>query len=431
MTFAINFSWRDGTGIAGSDALAWADLGVQVGAHELDAMDVRLRTVRTHFVTSLLPLAEWLVEAWPRLTEERAAASPSNPHSWFASHSLRAGRGGGPMPDVRIRRLDQDRFLVRSLEDPRRAPGVSLSFLSHVEDVVPAAELLRELSRIVDAVSEQLKTSDAFAFRQLQERWSLARQPMSLLAGRLGLALDRIEDLNSSEAAALGELAAKRELVTLAEATQGTSLAERVRAARLLFSLLPRPSDIAPESAAWRAASIQRVDGRPWISGWRAAEQFRSGVGMDALEPPGNALRALLEHRLEWPEDQQLRVTQDRLQSVDMVTFHPAGRMPIAVTSARDPRGQRFRVAKCIYYALCSPEAIAPDSPLMPRHSEANAFAAELLAPKAFIEHNVPQGGVWIADAVEDLADHCGVDPRVIEHQIRNRDIGMLETSSS
>jgi hypothetical protein len=428
MTFAINFSWRDGAGIAGSDAFTWADLGVQVGNREVDAMDMRLRTVRTRFVTSLLPLAEWLVEVWPRLTEERTAATPDQPHSWIAYHSLRAGRGGGPMPDVRIRRLDDERFEIRTLDDQRRPPGISLSFISKVEEIAPAGEVVRELSRIIEAVCGQLKSSDDFAFRHLQERWMIARQPLSLLAGRLGFALDQIEQLDSSESSALNEIANRQELIPLAEATRGASILERLREAQQALASLPSPTDVAPESAAWRAATIKQLNGRPWISGWRAADEFRTKVGIDPLTPPRTELRRMLERQLEWPERQQLQVTSHRFQGVDMLTYHPVGRMPVAITSARDERSQRFRVAKCIYYALCSRDTIAADSPLLPRHSEANAFAAELLAPKAFIQTHTPQGGVWVADAVEDLAAHCGVDPRVIEHQIRNRDLGVVET---
>ena len=427
MTFAINFSWRDGSGIAGADAFTWADLGVQVGETELDAMDVRRRTLRTHFVTSLLPLAEWIVDVWPRLTEERRAATPDSPHAWIAAHSLRSGRGGGPMPDVQLRRLDADRFEVIARDDQRRPPGISLHFISRAAEVVSAHEVVGELARIVEAVCEQLASTDEFLVRQLQDRWQRARQPGALLAGRLGLTMEQLDGLAGSEAHALNELISQRELLPLAEASGGTSIVNRLTDARRVHKLLPGANDVVPESPAWKAVAISPSSGPPWVSGWSAADQFRTKVGMTPLDPPGAELRRMLERLLDWPEQRQLHEISHSLQGVDMVTYHLKGHMPVAVTSARDERSQRFRVAKCIYYALCSRDAIAADSPLMPRHSHANAFAAELLAPKAYIEARAPQGGVWVADAVEDLADHCGVDPRVIEHQIRNRALGVVE----
>jgi hypothetical protein len=427
VSLAIDFSWLDGAGVRGPDAFAWADLAIRVADREIVAVDMRNRTVRSRFVTSLLPLVEWMVNTWPRLTEERALASAIDQHSWQVSHSLRAGRGGGPMPDVRLRRLDSNRISIEVLEDGVRPPGISLSFATNFAAVTEVSPVLRELARLISAVAERMREADPWTFEELTRRWTAARDVRALLAGRLGLALDEFESLDDGERAALDRLIIDDSLVVLAEGQSDRHLSARLEHAERIAALLPSADELAREKDSWRQARISDCHDAPWTLGWRAAEEFRQSTSLNALAPAGARLQRVLEEAFSWPVDRQLRVVPDGLASIDMVMLRETDRMPITLTRVRSEPAQRFRLAKSIYYALCTSDRIVVDSARMPRHSEANAFAAELLAPRAYIAQHVPDGGWWSDDAIETVARQCAVDPRVIMHQIDNRDLGLRE----
>lgn len=427
MTFVIEFDWLDGTGVEGPDRYCWAEVGIAIGGRTIEAADLRLRGVRNRFVTSLLPLADWLIEVWPRLTEERTLADPHNPHSWRRAHSFRAGRGGGPMPDVLIRRQDDETFEITSHEDDQRPPGISLSFIGNKRASASVRDVKRELSRLIEAACEQLRVGDPWTFEYLDRRRTKAITRTALTAGRLGLTLDDLDNLAPEDLQALDAFASDDALLLIAEASIRRRLTEILADARLISGLLPDEKALPAESQAWKRARLEPNGHAPWVVGWKAAEMFRQRHHLDALSPPGTQLRPLLARRFDWPIDQQLRVFPDRVAGLDMVMVRPEGRMPKTLAWHVADTGQRFRVAKSLYYSLCSDDRLIVDSARTSGHGEANAFAAELLAPRAFIEQHTPPDGYWTKDVIDEVAGRCAVDARVVAHQITNRELGFLE----
>ncbi len=430
MTLQFDINWLDAPGVEGPDAHVWADLGVSLGGRPLDAVDVRDRLLRPRFATSLLPLAEWVIAAWPRLTEERAGPSPGAgaAHGWASHHDLRFGRGGGPMPSVEIRRLSRDHMRLMAHEDAARAPGVSLSFYQNVEVLAPTSSVIRELARMVEVVLDRLRSRDPWLFEDFSTAWSAACSPHALAAGRLGFSGERLAALEDDDRAALDVLARDARLMAICEALAGPGVVARLDVARTVAAVLPGADVLAPESEAWRRVRVGTASDAPWTVGWTAASQFRDKASMSPLAPPGGRLPDLLASQFAWPVERQLMSMPTRVRGLDMITVTAAGRLPLSVTAVTAPEARRFRLAKSLYFALCGDGApgLVVDSVRMPRHSEANAFAAELLAPVAFVSSHAPSDRTWEPEDITRVATACAVDPRVVEHQIENRGLGLL-----
>ncbi len=286
---------------------------------------------------------------------------------------------------------------------------------------------MRELSRLVEATCEQLRVGDPWTFEYLNRRRIKAITPTALTAGRLGLTLDDLDNFTPEELQALDALASHDVWLLIAEASTRRRLPEMLADAKQVHGLLPDENELPAETQAWRRARLEPNGHAPWVVGWTAAELFRKRNYLDALTPPGTQLRPLLAGKFDWPIDQQLQVSPRRIAGLDMVMVRPEGRMPKTLVWHVAEERQRFRVAKSLYYSLCSDDRLIADSAHTSGHSEANAFAAELLAPRAFIEQYTPPDHYWTNDVVDDVARHCAVDARVVAHQITNRALGVLE----
>jgi hypothetical protein len=215
--------------------------------------------------------------------------------------------------------------------------------------------------------------------------------------------------------------------LSIAEVLSSRNLSELLADTQRIAALLPSADNLVPESPKWQSARLESKGSAPWTIGWKAAELFRQRNYLNALSPPGEELQPLLASKFDWPVEHQLQALPGPRRGIDMVVVRPEDRMPRTLAWHVGEKGCRFRVAKSLYYSLCSNDRLIVDSARTSGHSEANAFAAELLAPRAFIAQHVPPDGYWTQEDVNDVAQRCAVDPRVIEHQIRNRSLGVLE----
>lgn len=425
MTLAIDFSWRDGAVVHGPDRHAWAEVVFRVAGRTLEAVDMRLRTIHSSVTTSLLPFCEWLVDVWPRLIEERTLAPQVERMGWEPFHCLRFGAGGGPMPDVELRRSDDSFVEITAREDVVRPPGIDLSFCVSTQATAPIDAVARELARVMDGVLARLKDGDPWTFDHLSSMWTRAQSTESLIAGRLGLAMHQLDALLAEDREALLQIVADPSLLLLCEATPTWNLARRLEVAKGVRAMLPAPDELQPMTEEWRGLQLDPPGGPPWRQGWRATEQFRSLVA-DFEEPPGERLPQLLMERLGWRPEHQVRAAPGT-SVFDMVVVAPPEHLPTTLTWVGGETARRFRLAKTVYYALTGKRGeLKVDTVRTPRHSAANAFAAELLAPRAFLVRNAPQDGFWSEALVMQLARHCAVDVRVIEHQIANRELGVI-----
>ncbi|MBI5068731.1 MAG: hypothetical protein HZB56_10865 [Deltaproteobacteria bacterium] len=451
MSLKFDIEWLPAPGVRDpAEAATWAEMSLVLNGDKVSrVLDERLNSGRNSYFGSALPLAEWLVDAWPRLVHERRAPVPlrealttrtgaaepsigvtrSDFYEWVGYHSLRAARDGGVVPDIRIVRFDSSSFAVRVNSDVGAlAPGVTVRFIAEADARVPAVELQAELHRVIESAVARLKGVSTERVQRLRERWCAAHSEAATVAGRLGV---DDETLSPDEREAIDEVVGDPEreiLLGIAEGSAAASVARRLSEARTVRNDEP---DAAPAGKAWvhLEETLHRLRlGRPWLTGWAAASQFRTAVGLSAMDAPAKVFPMFLEERCGWPQERQLFALTAPPTGVETVHVKHSDRTPVVMTATTTPQAHRFRLARSLYYFLFlngpGDRAVSDSHLIQGRLSEANAFAAELLAPAELIRAHAPPGSIWTREQRKLVAKELGVDQRVVAHQIENRDLG-------
>lgn len=438
MTFRIAVEWEDGSGVRDeAEAATWARIETRVGdtvASQL--VDERTPAVRKGFYGSALPLAEWVADSWPRLVHERRLPPRGSDdwHEWAGYHGFRAARQGGAMPDLRVVRHSDDWVRVSCVPDGTAlAPGITVRFISRAVEWVPLRTMQSALASFVEATLDRLGPVDSPRAERLMRRWRSVRDDrVAALAARLGL---DDEAIGGPDGDALRALAGKDDagvVADVAEASTAPSVAGRIEAAEQALLAVPAGT---PVGERWRelvGRLVAERHDRPWKTGWRAARVLRQAVGAGEEEPPGERFAEWVAERCGWDAIRSLGDLPADLDGIETVHVRRAGRTPALGTRFLGrPEAVRFRLARTLYYFLFSRsgdrDSAVADSPLRTRErSEANAFAAEMLAPVAWMRTVLPAGSTWSEEAVESAAGRAGVSAQVIRHQVENRRLGML-----
>ncbi len=454
MTMRLDIGWLPAPGVEDpTEAATWAEMSLKLNGDVVSrVLDERLNVGRSGFFGSALPLTEWLVDAWPRIVHERRTpvslrealtldplgGDPSSgvPREsfveWVGYHSTRAAREGGAMPDLRIVRFDSDSFAVRVNPDTGTlAPGVTVRFIAGAEARVAAGDLKAELHRIVESVLSRLAEVKTERVERLLERWIVTQGEAAMVAGRLGVDDEGLGPEDRAVIESVVKDASREVLLGIAEGSAAPSLAARVSEAQAARGEEPPP---VPAAKPWArledALHRVRLD-RPWLTGWAAASEFRREIGLTSLDTPARRFPALLSEECGWPEQRQLAALRAPPTGVDTIHLKRSGHMPVVMTATRTAKAQCFRLARSLYYFLflggSGDRAISDSRMVQGRLSEANAFAAELLAPADVIRAHAPSSRVWTRKQRKIVAAELGVDQQIVTHQIENRDLGMNE----
>ena len=172
----------------------------------------------------------------------------------------------------------------------------------------------------------------------------------------------------------------------------------------------------------------------PWQTGWSAAAELRRIFGMAETDSPARALPDWLEARkCGWPKRFQAFEMPRPIGGIDTVHYHPGDRIPAVLTSVRSGPALRFRLARSLYHLFFRERPRAENRhgglSLVPGiFSESNAFAAELLAPVAALREMTPEAGVGVRES--SRLTQVAVSPKVIEHQVENRELGAVRSDS-
>jgi hypothetical protein len=451
MSLKFDISWLSAPGVRDpAEAATWAEMSLTLNGEAVSrVLDERLNAGRNSYFGSALPLVEWLVDAWPRLVHERRAPVPlrdaltsktggAEPsiavtrgdfYEWVGYHSLRAAREGGVVPDIRMVRFDGASFAVRMNADVGTlAPGVTVRFIAEAEARVPAGELKAELHRVIEAVVARLNGVNTERVQRLRERWCAAHSEAATVAGRLGVDDELLSPDEQDVIKQVVDDPAREILLGIAEGSAAVSAADRLNEARAVKDDEP---DAAPAAKAWARLeeTLHRLRlGRPWLTGWAAASEFRSAVGLTSMDAPAKWFPKFLSEQCGWPEQRQLFALDAPPTGVETVHVKRSDRMPVVMTATKTPQAHSFRLARSLYYFLflngSGDRAVSDSHLIQGRLSEANAFAAELLAPADVIRAHAPPGSIWTREQRKLVAKELGVDQRVVAHQIENRDLG-------
>lgn len=428
-----SWSWLDAPGVKEpAEARTWALLGLSVDAVlATRVLDERLNTSRNEIFVSALPLVEWIVDAWPRmLHERRAPIGGQDADEWSGFHRIRAGVRGFPVPDLDFRRLNEHEMSISFRPDAGNLrPGIAVRFLSEGQFRLPVEHFEAEFARFVDATLLRIEALTGSRVERVRERWNFVRSQQGALVGRLGVDDENLDEDASKALHVLTQSPDSRNLVRIAEASSSATLSERVQDAEKLLEKLPPPD---PGTATIKLLHGPVGGPVPWHTGWSAAAELRRETGLRSDESPGSQLEDWVEETFGWRRARQVVGLPGPVGGIETLHYRPITGNPSVLTSVRTRAARRFRLARSLFHLLfrAQPDGdwVAADSQLVPAAlSEANAFAAEFLAPVDALRGLRPRSGVWTRSDVANATRTFGVDRRVIEHQIQNRALGAVE----
>lgn len=410
--FAIELEWLSAPSVAHPiERMTWAEISIRVEDTFVTQLhDPTTNSVRPGFYGSALPLAEWVARNVLALVHERREPHRGS-EAWFDwrdRHSFRVARAGNAMPDLFVRRLNSD-WVELNLRRDSPLPGIAVRFLNEATFHLTVDDVSRGLFAFLRTVQERLGASSELGRETFDRAMaSLSADHDSIIAARLGL---------PRGSAALSEAE-----VAVAEASTAATDEQRLREAAEVARQLPKPR---PPDAAWLALA-ERIGGsaqspRPWLTGWAAARAVRTALALSQE----TTSREVFERASVRLDDV---VTVPSLGSeVDSIHVKEPAGPPTVVTVRRDPNALRFRAARSLFHGLFGGrERFIAESPLV-RSPQANAFAAELLAPVKHLETRRPANGSWTERDLSETAKALGASPEVIRHQVENhRELGEL-----
>ena len=424
--------WEDGDGLRGREL--GATLGRLIvragGAPVTEVRDARSRNVRQHILIPLYPVAEWIALHWWVLLYE-----PESPQrkKYGTRHDLRHGREGHAFPSVVLRPVGG---LVAVEWSPLDLPLERLRFMGHGRTFV-ALEAVRE--RLADLVTTVLARLEAQGVREtpLHDEWHAIEtcddeeRAFCIAAARAGLDPYGLEDADRASLLAAHECLAgfpdhwREEFLAAADASRLLAQAQVLKG----WHEAPRTNgvDLAAlaERKEWCAAQSVAPHGLPWEQGYDVARQLRSKLGAgDEPLPTHEALAGALGiseigiDTVEAPAGP--RSFDGALDAADTES-------PMFLTTKHWPDQVRFAFARALFEYLTGgsrPTALLTTS-LTERQQRNRAFAAEFLAPKALLASRLSTPVIH-PDEIEDVANDIGVSSMLVEHQIKNHELGTI-----
>lgn len=403
--FSIDLQWLSAPSVAHPiERRTWAEISIRINDTLLTELhDPTTNSVRPGFYGSALPLAEWVATNALSLVHERREPRRDS-EAWFDwrdRHSFRVARAGNAMPDLFVRRLNAD-WAELQLRGDAPLPGIAVRFLNQGTFQLGVDDLNRGLFAFLRTVQERLGSATE-AGREVFDRAMsmLSADADSIVAARLGLPRG-LTSLSDAE-------------IVVAEASTAATDEDRLREAREVARQLPPPR--APDSRWIELA--ERIGGssqrpRPWQTGWAAARAVRAALGL-TQDAPSHEVFERSSVRVD-----DVATASSLGTEVDSIHVKEPGGPPRVVTIRRDQNAQRFRAARALFHGLYGGrDRFIAESPLV-RSPEANAFAAELLAPVKRLESRRPENGSWTESDLVATAKELGAAPDVIRHQVQN-----------
>lgn len=442
--FVLRFEWADGTGVR-EPALAatMARLEARVGAHCLTlAHDRASRGVVEGALVSLLPLATWAVDCWwfalyerprpPGVRSLRLTASPEQAR-WHRRHGWLPFREGFALPDVVFAAESDTEVRLDWFADPPEAGPMPLAFLGRGSARVSRAVAEEQLAGLVEAVLTRCEGLDDARLQCLRHRWEVLRTVSQTeaaacrRAARLGLDALDADEIDDSlaqflEAPPPVEAPIFDELLDVADdslpmrlAAQGAKLARLLEEARRT----PRASGV---SDAWQKAqegdSTAGIAQRPFELGYLRAQRLRREV----LGLNDQVVGAALDEALDQALLTSVKAVEDAesflYPGVKALVAHTDAGPFVATRPLPAPAG-RFDRARSLHMLLFRARPGLVTTSFAPDQQASRAFAAEMLAPAAWLRARLRGVGVdW--ETVREFAEELRVGDRVVGHQVEN-----------
>jgi hypothetical protein len=394
-----------------------AELTINLANRSLTSLiDNRANTRRDAVRVPLAPLAEWIVSNWWFIWHEPDSHSPAFRRGGFSQrHDLRWAADGFAFPSISMISTES-RAVVSAVA--YRAEHSRIEYLTQFSGEIAKEQLESELRRLVDSTIERIVSADEGA-SFLVEEWNsisdLSPEEIEFCraAALLGHHAFELEDSqgqilqeqwNSIDSALRDDLFSASEIDAVeAAATWVTDAADR--------------AENAGSQSAWnRLRTDLRFEGgdRPWRRGFQLARQVRQ-----QLHNPDGIFE--FDGELSVPVG-EVEIPSARIDAV------VASNSPSCLMRKKPEKGKRFAMARAVgdFLAKSSAGPRLLTSLSTDRQAQSRSFAAELLAPAASIRRQLGDSADGLIDVEESerIADYFRVSPMVIEHQIRNHNLG-------
>jgi len=393
-----------------------AKLTIRVGNTLItEVHDRYLKESRDHIFVPLSQVAEWIVLHWWRLLYEPAQASGPQRPGFEARHDLSRAGFGFALPKLALRPLGG---LVRVVATPSKPRGAALEFRGHDEAWLPRDHLETELSSLVEAVLTRLRETGG-SFPELEADWRVIQTELEddrefcQTAALAGLDPYEISDAMADSLVRFWNEAPE----SVRYDALGSCAADALDALRRWLQQQVEALRETTSGDAWqeirhRAEFGETLD-RPWERGYAAARTVRNELDVH----PGLLL---------FSERGSLAIGSRMTTAPSPgILGCVAADSPSCVIARRGYEARRFLIARALgdYLGRVQPGLGVLGKLDSPRQAHSRAFAAELLAPAAWLRREVK--GVRQIDrgTAVQLAAELQVSPWVVQHQIRNHNI--------
>lgn len=420
-SFAINARWparteepRDPT-----DA-TFCDLRISVGNENVTSYFLANGATEDHLAIPAYYLAEWVAENWwALLWEPRKSEDTQNEDSDFwLRHSILATQHGFVLPNLSITPTG-DKVSVYAAA--RKTEHADATFPRNIEALVERDLVKEELYKLVEGTVAKLVSGLG---TPLQDAWLLIKETTSeaemfcRLVGALGLCpYENNSSIERALDAASSVLSPKQLMDLCLTSTPSDLVIAASVAARAHISLQNEPEI---DLSGFGSLKIPRdtFAAPAYRAGYQAARDLRKHFGVSEKDIDGaNIVFDKLNMRQAIKSDSAIESSKSPVVGITQRS-DGSGKVALIRTSRSS---RRFSGARAAYlFWASSPEENRLITAAVTRDQQASrAFAAELLAPQAYIRAQSSAGKLkW--DKLQEMAERANVATDVIKLQATN-----------
>lgn len=425
--FGISVQWPP-SATTGGDAVLDASTGrltISVSQTDITSYRTDKGLEGKELIIPLYSLAEWIAANWWALLYEPAKTDDSENDFGFRSrHWLGTARDGFALPDLWLLPSGD---LMRLLSKSRYLRHAHLEFVHDVDESVPTALVRSSLATFVSGVMSRLEEA-GIQNTIAQQAWELVletapdEEEYCRLVGSLGLSpydehpqIDRVLEeisgrLSDSVLSDLCQASPPKKFESLAAVTselvQALPNTQPINLSKLID--VPPPRDGKPEAWKW---------------GKEAAAVVRERLGISSKDPKGGS--AILD------------AVNFGIDSTSIVSSHGIDVNQVAAGLARQDREmqlsivesasaqKRFAATRAMFlgWAGASGSSRLVTGAKTRDQQASRAFAAELLAPVAYLRAKAGDKKRLTPDRLTGIASELDVSLAVLQYQAQNNQL--------
>jgi hypothetical protein len=375
-----------------------------------------------HLRIPAYPLAEWIAENWwPLLWEPRKSEETGDDPDFLTRHSTLFAQGGFPLPGLIFVSLGTN-LLISSRA--RQVTSADVHFREFAQTIIARKEVEAELRHFVTRVVSRLSEHN-IENTLLQEFWASIdatkedEEQFCRLVGALGVSPYACSDTLSAQIDAIAEALGEQLTLDLCLAATPENLVTASDLAKFVQNEAQRstPVDLTPMTNISPPPDNAALPA--WRRGVQAAKRVREKLGIQDTDPRGGD---------KFLDLIKLETSHPALLNISTVEPIVVGMMIRQDNSANigllQPaiHHRRFTGARAAYSAWSSESASIERllTQAVTRDQQASrAFAAEMMAPLAYIRKNA-RGSKITQERIQEVAVDLNIGPDVVGKQAAN-----------